>query len=100
MKFFLKIALPWALSLVTAFCLGGLFFGESDDSATPSGFNDPENNKGYLKADEPSRDSVQISSGLKARPEQGILRSYRDSSDPTTRPGPPSPPSLRICEES
>ena len=40
MKFFLKIALPWALSLVTAFCLGGLFFVEYDDSATPSGFND------------------------------------------------------------
>ena len=91
MKFFLKIGLPWALSLVTAFCLGSLFFGESDESASRGDINDSDNDKAYLKANEPTRDSVQASAGSRQDPNKGFS-DRRDSSDPTTRPGPPSPP--------
>lgn len=91
MKFFLKIGLPWALSLVTAFCLGGIFFGESDESATRGGIDVSEKNKGSFKANEPSRDSVQASTGLRQDSDKGFS-DHREASAPTDRPGTPSPP--------
>ena len=97
MNFFLKIGLPWALSLVTAFCLGGLFFVEYDDSATPSGFNDEVEKKVSRESDGSSRDSVSINSGSR-QVSLGDSPSYRDSPDATaltSTPSPPLPPNLR-----
>ena len=90
MKFFLKIALPWALSLVTAFCLGGLFFVEYDESAT-RGASMTRTKKSPRESDGSSRDSVSINSGSR-QVTLGDSPSYRDSPDATARPGAPSPP--------
>lgn len=98
MKFFLKIGLPWALTIMLAFYLGGHVLSDSGE-LTPTRFSNDlsvenkDSSKRALSSKGPNSDisgSGQVSDTVNS--------SYRQSSEGTFRPrtdSPPLPPNLR-----
>jgi hypothetical protein len=93
MKFFLKIGIPWALSMVLVFYLGGRFLGDSGGSTSTVASKGSGANNSSLKTDGSSRNSGPKNSASDKR-----NPSYRESPGSTARPispSPPLPPNLR-----
>ena len=97
MKFFVKIGIPWALSMIIAFYLGGRFLGDSDASPATGSPKDSEGDNASFKANGSSRGAGPKSSDPSANPNKPNP-SFPESSGSIARspsPSPPLPPNLR-----
>ena len=95
MKFFLKIGVPWALSMGLAFFLGGRFLGDSDGSTSFGDSKGSGQDKGSVRANSSSRDSVPENSGSGSNIGNPSAPEETESTARASTPSPPLPPNLR-----